>query len=408
MAVLLIGRELNSLLTRLPNRRRLVHNPRMTITRHLPARLTPLDAALAMLRDEVRPVVPLELPLAEALGCIAAETPQLAAVPACDVAAADGFALYARDLVGASSYSPLPLAKPPPWVEAGDAMPAGSDCVVDADLVEWSGPLAQVVAEAIPGQGVRRAGGDIAGISAAITAGRPLRALDLLLARAAGLKTLKVRRPRLHLINVPAAAGASQTTQLIAELAQATGAAVTHEDAAARDASSIARAFDAKPCDLVAKPCDLVITVGGTGVGLRDATVEALAMRGNILAHGLALAPGRTTAIGRIAGIPVIALMGAPDQALAAWWTLALPVLNRLSARNKRPFLRLPLARKIASGIGLAEIALVRKIDSAWMPLASGNLSLDAIALADGWLTIPADSEGFAAGTPADAYMLRD
>jgi molybdopterin biosynthesis enzyme len=151
-----------------------------------------------------------------------------------------------------------------------------------------------------------------------------------------------------------------------------------------------------------------VITVGGTGVGLRDATVEALAMRGNILAHGLALAPGRTTAIGRIAGIPVIALMGAPDQALAAWWTLALPILNRLSARNKRPVSRLPLARKIASGIGLAEIALVRKIDNAWMPLASGNLSLDAIALADGWLTISADSEGFAAGTPVDAYMLRD
>jgi molybdopterin biosynthesis enzyme len=286
--------------------------------------------------------------------------------------------------------------------------------VVDADLVEWSGPLAQVVAEAIPGQGVRRAGEDIAGASAAITAGRPLRALDLLLARAAGLKTLKVRRPRLHLINVPAVTGANLTTLVIAELAQTAGAALTHEDAAARDASSIARALDARPCDLVAtpcdpvaKPCDLVITVGGTGVGLRDATVEALAMRGNILAHGLALAPGRTTAIGRIAGIPVIALMGAPDQALAAWWTLALPILNRLSARNKRPVSRLPLARKIASGIGLAEIALVRKIDSAWMPLASGNLSLDAIALADGWLTIPADSEGFAAGTLVDAYMLR-
>jgi molybdopterin molybdotransferase len=120
------------------------------------------------------------------------------------------------------------------------------------------------------------------------------------------------------------------------------------------------------------------------------------------------MAPGRTTAIGRIAGIPVIALMGAPDQALAAWWTLALPVLNRLSAHNKRPISRLPLARKIASGIGLAEIALVRKIDNAWMPLASGNFSLHAIALADGWLTIPADSEGFAAGTPVDAYMLRD
>jgi hypothetical protein len=66
------------------------------------------------------------------------------------------------------------------------------------------------------------------------------------------------------------------------------------------------------------------------------------------------------------------------------------------------------LARKIASGIGVTEIALLKQIEDAWMPLASGYLSLDAIAGADGWLAISADSEGFAAGTPVDAYILRD
>ena len=75
---------------------------------------------------------------------------------------ADGWALRARDLVGASSYSPLPLPTSPVWVEAGDAMPEGCDCVLDSDSVDQSGPMAQVLAEAIPGQGVRRAGGDIA------------------------------------------------------------------------------------------------------------------------------------------------------------------------------------------------------------------------------------------------------
>ena len=75
--------------------------------------------------DGVAPVAPVELPLAEALRCIAAEMPPLAALPPHDIAAADGFALRARDLVGASSYSPLPLAASPVWVEAGDAMPDG-------------------------------------------------------------------------------------------------------------------------------------------------------------------------------------------------------------------------------------------------------------------------------------------
>ena len=52
------------------------------------------------------------------------------------------------------------------------AMPEGCDCVVDADLVEQTGPMVQVLAEAIPGQGVRRAGGDIAEGSSVIAAGR--------------------------------------------------------------------------------------------------------------------------------------------------------------------------------------------------------------------------------------------
>jgi molybdopterin biosynthesis enzyme len=203
----------------------------------------------------------------------------------------------------------------------------------------------------------------------------------------------------LHLVNVLAAAGSSVTAPFIAELAEAAGAVVLRSDAAGRDATAIAPALETQPCDLR-------ITIGGTGVGRSDATVAALAKSGEVLAHGIALAPGRTTAIGKIGNVPVIALPGAPDQALAAWWTLALPVLDRLSARQARPTLRLPLARKVASGIGVTEIALLKKIDDSWMPLASGDLSLDAMARADAWLAIPAGSEGFAAATPVDAYII--
>jgi molybdopterin biosynthesis enzyme len=69
---------------------------------------------------------------------------------------------------------------------------------------------------------------------------------------------------------------------------------------------------------------------------------------------------------------------------------------------------RLPLARKIASAVGITEIVLLKKMDGAWMPLAIGGLSLEAIARADAWLAVPAGSEGYAAGTPVEAYMLRD
>jgi molybdopterin biosynthesis enzyme len=373
----------------------------MMTPQRLPASLTSLDAALAALLAGIAPVAPIELPLAKALGCIAAELPPLKALPAFDMAIVDGWALRSRDLVGASSYSPLPLTVSPVRVEAGDRMPEGCDCVIDPDLVEQTGGLFQVSAEAIPGQGIRRAGGDIAQGSSLIAAGRRIRALDLLTPRAAGLETVAVRSPRLRLINVPATAGTAVTTQLIAESAAAAGAEIICVEASGRDANSIAAALDIQPCDLF-------VTIGGTGVGRSDATIEALARRGELLAHGIALRPGRTAAVGRIAGRPVIALPGAPDQALAVWWTLALSVLDRLSGREKRRTKTLPLARKIASSVGIAEIVLLRKADDAWMPLATGDLSLETIARADAWLVVPGGSEGHAAGTPVDAYMLRN
>ena len=134
----------------------------MTSPQRLPTSLTPLDVALEALLNGVEPVAPVELTLGEALRCIAAGLPPLQAYPPCDIAAADGYAFCARDLVGASSYSPLPLSALPVWVEAGDAMPEACDCVLDSDSVDVSGPLPQVLAEAIPGQGVRRSGSDIA------------------------------------------------------------------------------------------------------------------------------------------------------------------------------------------------------------------------------------------------------
>ena len=379
----------------------MVHHGEMIPTQRLPASLTPLDVALAALLQRVTPVAPVSLSLAEALGCVAADMPPLQAVPRRDIAASDGWALRARDLVGASSYTPLPLARPPVWVEAGDAMPEDCDCVVDADSVDHAGPRFQMLAEAIPGQGVRRAGADIAEGKSVIAPSRRIRRIDLLGARAAGLQSLNVRRPRLRLVDIPANSGYTDTVQLIAELAGAAGASTARAKAGGRDAASTAKAIE--PGD-----CDLLVTIGGSGVGRTDAAIAALAARGEVVAHGIAVQPGRTAAVGRIGKIPVVALPGAPDQALAAWLTLVLPVLDRLSGLAPRQSITLPLARKIASSVGIGEIVLLERTENAWMPLAIGEMPLATIARSDAWLLVPGGSEGFAAGTPVDAYMLRD
>jgi molybdopterin biosynthesis enzyme len=368
------------------------------MTQRLPPSLTPLDSALAAWLRGLGPVVPSDLPLADAAGCIAADAPPVPAYPARDVASVDGWAFRANDLVGASAYSPLSLSAGPAWVEAGEPLPEGCDCVLDADAVDVSSPLAQVLAEGVPGQGVRRASSDIDGKAPIIVPGRRIDPAALLLARLSRLESLSVRRPRLRIVDLP---GAEATAQLIADIARAEGLHVTVQSAGLRDQAAIAAALDASACDLL-------LTIGGSGVGRTDAAVTALARCGAVIAHGLALQPGRTAALGRLGAVPAAVLPGSPDHALAAWLVLVSPLVERLTARQPRRQMSLPLARKIASQVGIAELVLLVQDGPAWMPLATGEWPLHAVMRADAWLIIPASQEGFAAGTPVDASLMRE
>src|SRR6476469_9154378 len=99
----------------------------MTRIQRLPASLTPLDVTLAALLRDVKPVAAREPAVRASRAAV--EIPELKSWPPHDIASSDGWALRASDLVGASSYTPVPLAKPPVWLEAGDRVPDGCDCV---------------------------------------------------------------------------------------------------------------------------------------------------------------------------------------------------------------------------------------------------------------------------------------
>ena len=374
----------------------------MIQTQRFTVALTPLDTALGLLLGGVARVDATAVAHVDALGCIAAELPPLKmSLPEFSVATTDGWVVRARDIVGASSYSPLVLSKPPPWVEAGERIPDGCDCVLDADLAEHSGALFQVLAEATPGHGVCRAGKDLAAGHRIVAPGRRVSAIDLLAVRAAGLECVQIRSPLVRVIDVPSADGATESFQFVREFVKACGARVSLARAAARDLASISAAIGQEKHDLL-------LFVGGTGLGRTDATVHALGSRDALLAHGLALQPGRTAAIGKIGNTPVLAIPGAPDQALAACLMLMQPVLDKLSGRVARAGTIRPLARKISSAIGVAELVLLKTSDGAWMPLAAGQLSLSAIADADAWCVVPSDSEGYAVATPLEALPLRE
>ncbi|MDB5507813.1 MAG: molybdopterin-binding protein [Hyphomicrobiales bacterium] len=373
-----------------------------TPQRRLTGALTPLDVASRMLMKQLAPVPSRLVPLAEAYGRYGAASHEFAAaMPRRHTAACDGWAMRASDLVGASSYAPVPLTTPLHWIEAGDDLPEGADCVVDPAAVDLVGPLPLIVLESFPGENIRRAGQDLAENWLADFEGRKLDAFDLLAAEQAGLTHVQVRAPRVALVDIPSRSGAQATASLIERFVRAAGADVSRTSARDRGLDATAEALRA------AADADLILTIGGTGVGRQDHAVDAIERAGQVLAHGLALRPGRTAALGSLGARPVIALPGLPDQALAVWWALVEPVLAALSAARPASPRGLVLERKIASSIGLAEIVLLAQRDQRLDPLATGDLPLQRLRGATHVLVVGGDSEGCAPGTEVHARPIR-
>lgn len=132
-----------------------------------------------------------------------------------------------------------------------------------------------------------------------------------------------------------------------------------------------------------------------------------LARMGEVDIHGFGIAPGETAALGTVKGHPVLMLPGRLDAALAAFLVVGGSLLRRLTgALTSEPAMSVSLARKIVSTVGLAEVVPVRRVANGVEPLASGHWPMQALARADGWVLVPAESEGFAAGTLLEMWAF--
>jgi len=367
--------------------------------RSRPGALTSLEAARALLLNALKPVDAVLAPRNEALGCICAEPLIVGVQPPRAIALRDGWAMRAEDLAGASSYAPPFLTMQPIAVETGEPLPPECDCVIDHHGLDLSGPVPQAMIEALPGENVRRPGEDAAAGGFLFAPGHRLRVTDLACMEALGVLHLSVRRPHVLLIDAPAPGGARATCGFLHRALTAAGARVTQYACADRSESAIR-------IGLEAAKVDLIVLVGGTGLGASDHAIAALETCGAVQLQGVALEPGRTVTIATVAGMPVIAIPGLFEQALGAWLGLVEPALDQLTARQPRAPLRLPLTQKIASRVGVAEVALVRRQGDAFAPLAIGDLPLQSLCAATHVTIIRAGSEGHASGEQVDAFPL--
>ncbi|GJD56184.1 molybdopterin-binding protein [Methylobacterium dankookense] len=364
------------------------------MSRSASAALVPLADALALLLAEAAPVAPRAVPPAEAGGLIAA-APVLAGRdrPERRIALRDGYAVEAAAVGGASPYAPVPVVGAPPWLEAGEALPAGSDAVLTPDGFADGAIVEDVAAR----EGTRGPGEDLAAGDTLLAAGERIGPLHVLALIEAGIGTVEIRQPRLRLV-VTGAPGRDGLSPALRGLIAARGGQA--EIVAAPDeAGAVAAAIGAAGADAV-------FVLGGSGLGRTDRSAEALARAGRLLAHGIALRPGESAAIGAAGGRPVLLLPGRPDAALAAFLALGAPLLARLCGAQPGRAAMMPLTRKIASVIGLAEIVFVRSGAAGAEPLGGAELPLRRLIRADGVVLVAPEREGHPAGEQVEVWPL--
>jgi molybdopterin molybdotransferase len=397
------------------------------------ARRHTVDAALALLDAHLQPLAAERLSLRHASGRVLAEDVVSAVdVPSFDRATMDGYAVRADSTEGAVAYTPLPLtvvgdslpARPfEGAVATGEAvrimtgapLPRGCDAVLPAEFVDGDSSSLRVAALAAvsPGKNVGRRGEDIAHGTTVLECGRILRPQDLGVLSSIGVADVRaIRRPRVRLVvtgNELLPAGLSPKDHLIVDANGPMLTALAERDGAIVEFPALVKDEPEAILEALTADVDIVIVSGGSSVGVDDLAPTLLAKHGELWVHGIAMRPSSPTGFGRLGDRLVFLLPGNPVSCLCGYDFFAGRAVRALAGRSKdwpyRPIVA-TLEHKISSQIGRLDYARVRLVDGRVEPLAIGGASvLSSTTRADGFVVVPADSEGFPSGSDVTVWL---
>ena len=386
----------------------------------------------ALIRERIRPLGVETIDLACAGRRVLAEhVVSEVDVPAFSRAAMDGYALRSEETFGAGPYNPLsfkvigeitPGSVFPGVLGPGQAVrimtgapiPEGADAVLMAEYASESNGVMAASEAVTPRKNIGRIGEDIKAGSQVFRSGRCLRAQDLGVLASIGVARLKVR-------NTPGVTLLITGNELLKPGEKPRGAMIVDSNSLMltalieRDGGRVADVRHL-PDDrerirdsLLNAPGDILVITGGTSVGVEDHAPTLIAEEGELLAHGIAMRPSAPTGFGWVAERPVFLLPGNPVSCLAAYDFFVGLALRLMGGRPESwPYrsARLPLTERISSQIGRVDYARVKLVDEGAKVLAtSGASALSTTTVADGFVVIDQDSEGFAAGEQAKVWL---
>lgn len=353
-------------------------------------------------------------------------------IPGFDRSVVDGYAVRSSDTNGAGNASPAMLqsvgriamgtrdskiilrASDCAYIPTGGVLPEGADAAVMVEYTEEAGDTILIKKPVSPGENVLLRDEDFKKDEIVFLPGRRLTPQDAGVLAACGCAMVTVAKKPVvgiistgnELVPVTARPGPGQVRDANAPMLAAW----------LREYGCIPRLYgivkDEREAfeDVIARAlpeCDVVLLSGGSSKDDRDMTAGVIAGRGDVLIHGIAIAPGKPTIIGMVDKKPVFGLPGHPASAFVVLIAIVRPLLDTMLGLEK-PLLRTVkaiLRENIPSQRGREEYVRVRVEHGFAIPLFGKSGLLNTLVKSDGLICIPAGYEGLEKGSKVEVIL---